>query len=138
MIPKIDEMLAELYGAKCFSKLDLKDGYHQLELEENSRDITAFMTHRGVYRFKRLLYGANNGFEAFQKQVEQVLAGIENVIIISDDITLYTQTAEEHKVILEKVLSRLSEHGLTLNLKKCKFCVPEVVFAGYKISANGI
>ena len=138
LIPKIDEMLAELHGAKLFSKLDLKDGYHQLELDEDSRDITSFMTHLGMFRFKRLLYGVNVGFEAFQKQMEQVLAGLENVICISDDITIYAENKEQHDTVLKAVLGRLSEHGLTLNLKKCKFRIPEIVFAGFKISADGI
>ena len=96
------------------------------------------MTHKGMYRFKRLLYGANVGFECFQKQVEQVLAGIDNVINISDDITVYGSTIQEHDATLRKVLDRIRDYGLTLNLKKCKFRVTEIVFAGYKVSANGI
>ena len=138
LIPKIDEMLSTLHGAKYFTKLDLADGYLQLELHPESRDITSFMTHKGMYRFKRLLYGANVGFECFQKQVEQVLAGIDNVINISDDITVYGSTIQEHDATLRKVLDRIRDYGLTLNLKKCKFRVTEIVFAGYKVSANGI
>ena len=76
-IPKIEDILSELHGAKVFSKIDLREGYHQLMLHEDSRHITAFATHKGVHRYKRLIYGVSSAFESFQKKIEQVISGCE-------------------------------------------------------------
>ena len=58
-IPKVEEILAELYDAKYFSKIDLKEGYHQIELAEESRHITTFQIHEGCYQSKRLVFGVS-------------------------------------------------------------------------------
>ena len=56
-IPTIEEVLYDLKGATVYSKIDLKWGFHQVELEEDSRDITTFVTHRGLYKYRRLMFG---------------------------------------------------------------------------------
>ena len=66
-IPTLDGVVQGMHGAKVFSKLDLKEGYHQLELEEHSREITTFSTHKGLFRYKRLIFGMNTAFEVFQR-----------------------------------------------------------------------
>ena len=76
-----------MHGAKIFAKLDMKEAYTQIVLEENSRNITSFNTHEGVYRNKRLVYGINNAFEIFQKTMEQSFGEIRGVKLISDDIS---------------------------------------------------
>ena len=90
-IPKLEELLPELNDAKDFCKLDLKEGYHQIELEKNSRHITSFITHEGCFQSKRLIYGANSAFEQFQKVVEQSIAGCRATKSISDDIIVWDQ-----------------------------------------------
>ena len=72
-IPTVDDIRLELNGAKWFSKLDLSQAYHQLELEENSRYITTFTTHEGLFRYKRLNYGTNAAAEIFQFTLQQQL-----------------------------------------------------------------
>ena len=109
MIPKLEEILPELNGAKLFSKLDLTEAYHQLELDEKSRDITTFGCHKGLFRSKRLVYGVNSAFESFQKQVESVIAHIEGCKNISDDIFIWAKNIEEHDRRLEAVLTALEE-----------------------------
>ena len=63
VIPRLD-ILPELNKATVFSKIDLKEGYHQIELHDNCRDITTFATHKGIYRYKRLIYGISSAFES--------------------------------------------------------------------------
>ena len=63
IIPKIEDIFTELHGATIFSQIDLKEGYHQIMLDEESRNITAFAVHEGIFHFKRLIYGINSGFE---------------------------------------------------------------------------
>ena len=85
-IPTLDETLTALNGAAIFSKLDLKMGYHQIELDDESRDITTFVTHRGVMRYKRLIFGLSSASEAYQYAIQTALQGLEGVKNISDDI----------------------------------------------------
>ena len=96
IIPKVEDILTELHGAKYFSKLDLREGYHQLELHPDCRDITTFATHKGLFRYKRLIYGVSSAFESFQRQIEIVIAGRPGAKNISDDILVWGTTEEEH------------------------------------------
>jgi len=88
-----------LHGAKYFSKLDFREGYHQLDLHPNSRDITTFATHKGLFRYKRMIYGVSSAFESFQRQIAIVIAGCQ-VQRISATISLYGVPEEEHNSCL--------------------------------------
>ena len=107
VIPKLEEILPELHNAKIFSKLDLREGYNQILLDEESRPVTAFATHDGVYQYKRLVYGINSAFKSFQNQIELVITGIKNAKNISDDIIIWDASQKEHGNTLEKVFSRI-------------------------------
>ncbi len=78
-IPTVEEVLYELNGSIVYSKLDLKWGFHQVELEESSRRITTFVTHGGLYRYKRLMFGITSAPEMYQKIVKDVLIGCKGV-----------------------------------------------------------
>ena len=78
-IPTIEEVLYDLNGSTVFSKLDLKWGFHQVELDERSREMTTFVTHRGLYRYKRLMFGVTSAPEKYQKIVADVLHACEGV-----------------------------------------------------------
>lgn len=136
--PTIDDIISAVNGSKVFSKLDLNEGCHQLELECASRSITTFSTHVGLRRYKRLNFGINSAAEVFQNENRQVLVNIPNVINVSDDILIYAKSQDEHDKILEKVLSRLQEKGLTLNYEKCLFSVKKLTFFGYQFSEQGV
>ena len=73
-MPTIEEVITDLNGATLFSTLDLKAGYHQFELHPDSRYITTFTTHSGLYRYKRLMFGVNAASEIFQNAVARILA----------------------------------------------------------------
>ena len=83
-IPTVDELLQDFNEATVFSKLDLKDGYHQIELSEDSRDITTFVTNKGLYRYKRLNFGISSASEMYQHIIEQVIQGCDGARNISD------------------------------------------------------
>ena len=137
-IPTIDEMLSEMSNSKVFSKLDLKWGYHQLELHPDSRNLTTFITHCGLYRYKRLLFGINAASEIFQNEVRKVIQGIPGVANKSDDIIVHTKTVEEHDESLRQVMERLKKAGLTLNWVKCQFFKSNLTFDGHQLSCHGI
>jgi len=75
-IPTVDEVLENLKGSTMFSKLDLRLGFHQIELDKDSRDITTFTTHDGLFRYKRLSFGVNSAPEKYQQIVRQVVSDI--------------------------------------------------------------
>ena len=137
-IPTTKEILASIEGSRFFSKLDLKQGFHQVELAEESREITTFISPFGVYRYKRLTMGVNASPEHFQYIIQQALAGLEGVQNMADDILLYADSIEEHDKCLDALMKRLSEVGLTLNPKKCIFRTNSVKFLGYIVSDKGL
>ncbi|MES9882663.1 MAG: RNase H-like domain-containing protein [Sedimenticola sp.] len=136
--PTIDDLITELNGAKVFSTIDLKNGFHQIVLAPESRSITTFSTHVGLYRYKRLNMGVTSAPEIFQNEVRQVLEGLHGVRNISDDIIVYGKNQAEHDRNLEAVFGRLRENNLTLNKQKCKFSQPKLVFFGYVFSESGL
>ena len=108
-IPTVDELLHSMNGSKVFSKLDLKWGYHQLELSQESPQITIFVTHKGLYRYKRLLFGVSSASELYQHEISTALAGIEGVDNISDDIIVHGPDQKIHDQRLPKTIERLRQ-----------------------------
>jgi len=137
-IPTVDDILQDMNGSTTFSKLDLKWGYHQLELAPESREITTFVTHAGLYRYKRLLFGVSSASEQYQHEIATVLTGIEGVQNISDDIIVHGKDQATHDERLHAAMKRLRECGLTLNRKKCQFNMDRLVFMGILLSQKGI
>ena len=133
-----EELRYKLNGAKYFSKLDMKQGYMQLELNPESRYMTTFYTHRGLRRFKRLNFGTNSAAELFQEEIAQILVDIDNADNLYDDIIVYGRTQQEHDTALAQVLQRFEDCGLTLGLSKCKFNQSEIEYFGMKFSEEGM
>ncbi|CAB4036769.1 Hypothetical predicted protein [Paramuricea clavata] len=136
--PTIDDVIADLNDAKVFSKLDLNQGYHQLELSEESRYITTFSTHVGLRRYKRLNFEVTSAAEIFQNTIRETLEGLNGCINISDDILVYGSNQKEHDNNLKSVLERLQSRNLTLNKLKCEFNKTSVEYFGYVFSSQGI
>ena len=122
-LPNIDEILGELHGAKYFARLDLASAYHQLPLSAESRDLTAFITHDGLFRFKRVCFGIASAPSAFQKMMSVVLRGLKGIQFYLDDIIVFGKTKEEYLKNLRAILERIRQCGLTLN-EKCSFNKP--------------
>ena len=137
-MPTLDELIHDLNGCKVFSKLDLNQAYHQIELHPESRYITTFSTHLGLHRYKRLNYGVNAASEKFQKIIEDTLSGLEGVRHISDDIIVASENEIEHEKHLRACLQRLKDKGLTLQKEKCVFFQTSIDFFGNVFSSEGI
>ncbi|KAK7919301.1 hypothetical protein WMY93_010585 [Mugilogobius chulae] len=136
--PTIDDVIHELNGSTVFSKLDLRAGYHQLELHPDSRYITTFTTHLGLRRYKRLSFGISSAVEVFQNAIHQTLHGLKGVKNLSDDIIVYGTNQTEHDNNLRALFKRLKETGLTLNREKCEFNKTKLEFFGFIFSAGGV
>ena len=138
VIPTLEELRYRMNGAKYFSKLDMNHGYNQFELDEASRPITVFYTHKGLRQFRRLTFGTNSAAEVFHNEMANTLSDIQNADNIYDDIIVYGRTQQEHDVALIRVLQRFADCGLTLGLPKCEFNVTSVKFFGVIFSAAGM
>ena len=136
--PTSDNLVDALNGAKIFSKLDLRSGYHQLSLAPESRYITTFATHEGLRRYKRLNFGTNSASEIFQHIISEQIRDIPGSINISDDVILFGKTRQEHDHALHAVLGRLADSGLTISPEKCEFHKDSLTFFGLVFSAHGV
>ena len=134
----IEEILYDLNGATVFSKLDLKWGFHQITLEEQSRDITTLVIHPGLYRYKRLMFGITSAPEKYKKIIYDVIRGCNGLANIADDLIVYGCDLKEHDRNLHEVLQRLRDSGLTLNGDKCQFRLPKLTFFGHELSKKGV
>ncbi|XP_053691045.1 uncharacterized protein K02A2.6-like [Sabethes cyaneus] len=118
-LPTFEEMMPHLNGCRLFSKIDLNNAFHQLELHPDSRDITTFVTTKAYYRFKRLMFGMNCAAEIFQRELERILKNLDGVVNFIDDIVVFGRTMAEHNQRLAAVMRRLNDSGTT-NEQKCQ------------------
>ncbi|XP_055698689.1 uncharacterized protein K02A2.6-like [Phlebotomus papatasi] len=138
MMPVLEDFLPRIGRAEIFSRLDIKNAFHQLELDPSCRYITTFITHKGMFRYKRLMFGISCAPEMFQKTMEQILCGCSNALNYIDDIIVFGASEDEHNRALDGVLDTLKRHNVLLNHAKCIFRVPEIDFLGHRISQKGI
>lgn len=134
----VDTTLGRLAGSRVFSKLDANSGFWQIKLAWKSRPLTTFITPWGRFCFNVLPFGISSGSEKFQKNMSQILQGLDGVECKIDDVLVHGKDQTEHDQRLEAVLKRLVEAGVTLNLDKCQFITDRVKFLGHVISFSGI
>jgi len=139
-IPRIDEMLDQLYGANIFSRLDLKSGYHQIRIKDDDIEKTAFRTRYGSFEFVVLPFGLTNAPPTFMRLMNSIFHKHldEFVIIYLDDILIYSKNESEHLHHIKLVLQLLRDNYLYVNKAKCEFGVDQLEFVGHIVTANGI
>jgi len=144
-LPKIDELLDRLHGARVFSKMDLAQGYHQVRVAEADIPKTAFRCQLGHFEFKVMPFGLCNAPSTFQALMNNVLRKspsgaelLDFVIVYLDDILIFSRTEEEHLHHIEEVCRRLQAESLYAKRSKCSFGLPEVDFLGHTVSQHGI
>ena len=132
-MPRIDDLIENLKGAKYLSTLDLAAGYHQLKLRESDVPKTAFNTHFGKFEWRVMPFGLTNAPAVFQHAMNRVFGKHLNkcVCVYLDDILVFSRTEEEHFKHLEMVLQLLREHKLFAKMRKCEFFKPELKYLGH-------
>jgi len=137
-LPKVDITLAQLTGAKLFSKLDTNSGFWQVPLAMESRLLTTFITPHGRFCFNKLPFGITSTPEHFQRRMSEILRDLPGVVCHVDDVLVSGKDQEEHDKRLHAVLKKIQAVGVTLNRNKCQFTCSRIVFLGHVIDANGI
>lgn len=122
-LPRIDDMIDNMRGRKYFTCLDLASGYWQIEMEEDSRPLTAFRTRDGQYQFRRMPFGLVNSGASFQKLVDVLFFGLNGLElqVYVDDICIASSSWLEHISTLREVFRRISTAGLIIQHEKCTF-----------------
>ena len=118
-LPKVDETLAQLSGAKVFSKLDANSGFWQIPLAEKSRPLTTFITPFGRYYFNKMPFGISSAPEHFQKRMNRILSGLDGVLCLMDDVLVFGKDRKEHDERLTAALKKIEAAAATLNPSKC-------------------
>lgn len=139
-LPRIDDTLDCLKGAKFFSSMDLRSGYWQIEVDEADREKTAFITPEGLYEFKVMPFGLCNAPATFERMMDNLLRHFKwsTCLCYLDDIIVFSETFEEHLSRLKLVLKCLQDAGLVLNHKKCLFAAREIKILGHLVSSSGV
>ena len=137
-LPKINEMYAKLKGAKVFSTIDLRSGYHHIALGKSSRAKTAFVMSFGKYEFLMVPFGLAQAPAYFQLLMSKVLKGLKFAMTYLDNIIIFSQDELQHLEHLEIVFSCLWEAGLKMKCSKCDFFKSEIHYLGHLISPEGI
>ncbi|GBG90317.1 hypothetical protein CBR_g50566 [Chara braunii] len=139
-LPRIDDLLDRVQGCKYFSKIDLKSGYHQIEVHPDDQYKTAFRTRYGHYEFIVMPFGLTNAPATFQRCMNDLfrLSLDKFVVVYLDDILVFSKTLQEHQGHLRQVLEKLREANFKINPKKCEWAKTQVLYLGHVLDGDGI
>ena len=139
-LPRIDDSLNTLNGAKWFSTIDLASGYWQVGVKPEDRPKTAFITRQGLFQFKVMSFGLCNATATIERLMEVVFRGLQWKIclIYMDDVIIFGRNFEDEITRLRAVFEKLRNANLKLKPKKCRFFRKSVPFLGHIVSENGI
>lgn len=139
-LPRIDDLLAALQGASCFSTLDMATGYWQIPMAREDKKKTAFATHVGLYESNVMPFRLSNAPAAFQRLMDAELGGMKwtTALVYLDDIVVFSTGFDEHLERLRKVFNRFRAAGVKLSPRKCRLALPEVTYLRHVVNARGI
>lgn len=137
-MPLIEELFAALQGGRKFTKLDLKEAYTQVEVDEETSKLLTWNTHKGLFKVNRLVYGTKPNTAIFQQIMDKTMKGLKGVVCLLDDILITGKNEDEHIENVRAVFERLKQAGLKLKKEKCKFFQDQVKYLGHIVDANGL
>jgi len=140
LLPHTDACLDAMSNNHWYSTFDMRNSYHQVAMSPDDADKTAFITRRGMFRFRTMPFGLCNAGATFQRLMDLLLSGLnlDICLVYLDDIIVYSTTLEQHLDRLDQVLDRLQRANLKLKPSKCSLLQTQVVFLGHVVSGAGI
>ncbi|GBG83466.1 hypothetical protein CBR_g37178 [Chara braunii] len=140
LLPRMDDLLDRVQGCKYFSKIDLKSGYHQIEVHPDDQYKTAFRTRYGHYEFIVMPFGLTNAPATFQRCMNDLFRPWLDkfVVVYLDDILVFSRTLQELQGHLGQVLAKLREANFKINAKKCEWAKTQVLYLGHVLDGDGI
>ncbi|XP_028164488.1 uncharacterized protein K02A2.6-like isoform X2 [Ostrinia furnacalis] len=141
-VPKIEDLFTLLNGSQYFTKIDLSQAYNQVLLDDSKENdctgLTVINTHKGLFKYKRLVYGLASSPGIFQRIMTNLFRELPNVTVFLDDILISNTTRIDHEKSIEKVFKILKENGLKIKKQKCEFFSHQVKYLGYVIDRDGV
>jgi hypothetical protein len=139
-IPTVDDMLDELYGASYFTKLDLRDGYHQVRVNPMDIPTTTFHTHNGHYEYLVMPFDLCNAPSTFQAIMNSIFWPHlrKFILVFFDDILVYSPTWDMHLMHVRQTLAILKQHQFFVKTSKCVFGQQELEYLGHIITNHGV
>lgn len=137
-LPRVSDIFSKLHKGEKFSKIDLSKAYVQCELEDSAKSLLVWSTHKGLFQVNRMMYGISPASAKFQKLIEQLFQGMENVSNFLDDILITGENDQKHCETLEEVLKKLKDAGLTVRREKCAFFQEQIEYLGHRITKDGL
>uniref|UniRef100_A0A0N5CC24 RNA-directed DNA polymerase n=1 Tax=Strongyloides papillosus TaxID=174720 RepID=A0A0N5CC24_STREA len=138
IIPRIDRITEEAAGKRFYTSFDLKAGFHQIPLDENSRQIAAFITHKGIFQYKVMPMGLTGSPDKFQEIMDEVLEGIPDCYVYLDDILTCSNDENSHLNSIDDILGRIIKFEMKISLAKCQFGQTHVKYLGFHLDESGI
>lgn len=139
-LPNINDLFDKLGKSSYYSTLDLASGYHQIEVEHEDREKTAFSTQNGHYQFLRMPFGLKTAPATFQRAMDNVLRGLQGIhcLVYLDDVIIFSASLDEHIQKLRAIFDRFRATNLKLQLDKSEFLRKEVLYLGHTITKEGL
>jgi hypothetical protein len=140
LLPRIEDLFDQMRGARVFSKIDLRSGYHQMKIRPSDIPKMAFSTQYGLYEFTVMSFGLTNAPTYFMNLMNKVFMEYLDrfIMVFIDDILIYSKSDSDHEEHLRLVLQKLRDNQLYTKYSKCEFWIDEVPFLGHIISNGGI
>lgn len=135
---RIDDLLDSFQGSTIFSTIDLRKGFHQLEIEETDKYKLGFITRNGVWEYNRVPFGVTNGPTFFSAVMQNILGDLKYVKIYVDDISIASSNNEQHLEHIATVFKRLEVNNLKINPDKCVFFAESIKLLGFIIDHEGL
>ncbi len=132
----ISALLERIGQKKIFSSFDMRGGYYHMKLSDKMAKMGAFVTSKGQYQPRVLMFGFADAPAIFQRKMEEILGDLDDVEIYLDDIVVASDSVENHMIALDRLLKRCREADLKLHLKKCVFWKKKIRYLGHQIE-NG-
>ena len=132
-LPRVDDCVDRIGNAQFISKFDLLKGYWQVPLTERAKEISAFVTHNGLYQCSVMPFGMKNAASTFQRLMNIVCSKVKNCVVYIDDVVIYSNSWEDHLQSIQELLKAIQNANLVINLAKSDFSQAKITYLGFEV-----